>query len=222
MPALPPQPPRIDPVTLPELVEPATLPGRSDVRELERYTDHDLTGADLHFTSFTECAFARTRLDRAALRGARFHQVIMNQLDATTLAAPGSHWRQAEINGSRIGSAELYESTWRSVAVTGGKINYLNARTADWADVTFADCVLEELDLSGATVTRLAFAGVRIGTLTTTGATLSDVDLRGAGLSVVNGLAGLAGAWIDGVQLIDLAPLLAAEFTINVGAREPD
>ena len=41
----------------------------------------------------------------------------------------------------------------------------------------------------------------RIGTLDVTAATLGDVDLRGAQLSTVNGLGGLAGAWISQTQL---------------------
>ena len=217
MPPSAPHPPRIKPVQLPDLDQATAPPGRADVRELERYDDLDLTGSDLQSTSFTECAFARIRLDGAALRGSRLHQVIIGELDSASLSAPRSSWREVEIAGARIGSAELYESTWRSVSVTGSKINYVNARTANWVDVVFADCVLDELDLSNATAERLVFIGVRIGTLTTTGATLTDVDLRGAGLSVVNGVAGLAGAWIDPSQLQALAPVLAAEFRIAVG-----
>jgi uncharacterized protein YjbI with pentapeptide repeats len=216
MPPSPPQPPRIVPVRLTGLAQASGPPGRAEVRELERYDDLDLAGVDLQFSSLTECAFTRTRLDDAALRGSRLHQVIMVELDAARLSAPRAHWRELEISGSRIGSAELYESTWRSVAVTGGKINYLNARNADWADVRFTDCVLDELDLTEASVARMSFATARIGTLTTTGATLTDVDLRGASLSVVHGVAGLAGAWIDQAQLLALAPRLAAEFAIHV------
>ena len=169
MPPSAPHPPRIKPVQLPDLDQATAPPGRADVRELERYDDLDLTGSDLQSTSFTECAFARIRLDGAALRGSRLHQVIIGELDSASLSAPRSSWREVEIAGARIGSAELYESTWRSVSVTGSKINYVNARTANWVDVVFADCVLDELDLSNATAERLVFIGVRIGTLTTTG-----------------------------------------------------
>ncbi len=49
-----------------------------------------------------------------------------------------------------------------------------------------------------------------------TGARLRDVDLRGADLSRVDGVAGLAGASIDERQLAELAPLLAAEAGLTV------
>jgi hypothetical protein len=48
------------------------------------------------------------------------------------------------------------------------------------------------------------------------GATLTNVDLRGAEFSTVNGIAGLRGATIDGLQLSLFAPLLADELGIDV------
>ena len=102
------------------------------------------------------------------------------------------------------------------MTIAGSKINYLNARTADWQDVRFTDCTLDELDLSDATVSRLAFTGCRIGTLTVGGARLTDVDLREVQLTMINGLAGLAGAWVSETQLVGLAPLLAAHLEIRV------
>lgn len=211
-----PKPPRIDPVHLPELQSVATPPARSDIRELERYADVDLSDADLRFASFTECEFRGLWLSGSRWDGTRLRQVHLAELDAAALSAPRGDWREVHVSGSRIGSAELYDSTWTSITVTGSKISYLNARAATWSDVVFRDCVLDELDLSEATVRRLAFSSVRIGTLTTTGATLTDVDLRGVTLSVVKGLAGLAGAWIDDRQLLDFAPLLAGELGIRV------
>lgn len=216
MPSPQPEPPRIDPVRLPELQNVMVPPARSDIRELERYAGVDLTDADLRFASFTECEFSGVRLSGSRWDGTRLRQVRLTDLDAPQLSAPRGDWRDVEISGGRIGSAELYDSSWASVTVTGGKINYLNARAATWSDVVFRDCVLDELDLTEATVRRLAFSSVRIGTLTTTSAKLTDVDLRGVTLSVVKGLGGLAGGWIDDQQLLDFAPLLAGELGIRV------
>ena len=216
MPSPQPEPPRIEPLRLPALHDIERPPKQSDIRELERYAGIDLTDADLRFASFTECELSGLQLSGSRWDGTRLRQVQLTDLDAAALSGPRSDWREVEIAGCRIGSAELYDSTWTSVAVTGGKINYLNARASTWSDVFFRDCVLDELDLTEATARRLAFSSVRIGTLTTTGARLTDVDLRGVTLSVVNGLAGLAGAWIDGQQLSDFAPLLAAELGIRI------
>ena len=156
-----PQPPRTEPVVLAELTDVAALaPVSSDVREAERYARMDLSGQDLQFWSFTDCEFQQTGLHETRLRGSRLSEVIMSEIDAPVFSAPRTSWRNVEVTGSRLGSAELYASTWQSVTMTGSKINYLNARTADWQDVRFTDCALDELDLSDATVTRLVFTWV--------------------------------------------------------------
>ena len=209
-----PEPPRIEPVVLPELTAPQDT---GDVREGERYEDLDWSGADREFWAFTGCAFRRVDLDGTSLRGVHLTEVTLSGLEASELVAPRSMWQRAELTGGRIGSAELYDGSWRSVTVSGAKIGYLNARAAEWRDVRFDDCIIDELDLSSARVTRLALDGCRIGTLTLAKARLSEVDLRRADLRAVTDVAGLAGTWITEDQLTDLAPHLASHLKISVG-----
>jgi uncharacterized protein YjbI with pentapeptide repeats len=195
----------------------ARMVGPEDIREGERYDGVDFTDADLEFTSFTSCAFQRVRLNEARLRGARFSEVTLEEVDAAVLTAPRSSWRNVQLTGSRLGSMQLYESNWRSVTIEGSKIDYLNARSAQWQDVRWQDCTISELDLGQAVISRMAFQDCRIGTLHAAQAQLGDVDLRGADLRVLEGLAGLAGSWITESQLEDLAPQLAAHLSISVG-----
>ena len=104
---------------------------------------------------------------------------------------------------------------------TGSNV-YTRALAREWSraghDVTvFSQEPHPELhDLGGARVARLAFHDCRIETLTLSGAKLAHVDLRGAELSRIVSVAGLAGAWISDTQLADLAPLLASELQIGV------
>lgn len=210
-----PEPPRLEPLDLPELAEPQDT---GDVREGQRYEDLDWSGADREFWAFTGCAFRRVNLDGTLLRGSHLSEVSMTGLDVPELVAPRSTWRRVELSGGRIGSAELYDGSWRSVTVTGCKIGYLNARAAEWQDVRFADCTFGELDLSAAKVTRLALDDCRIETLTLSKARLSDVDLRRADLRGITGPAGLAGSWITEEQLTELAPHLARHLKIRVGS----
>ena len=213
-----PRPPEPVDLVLPELVDtPVTGLGPEDRRALERYADADLSGADLARASFSESAFDRVILHEADLRGVHLVECRLQQLDAAALGVRRSSWRSVTMSGSRLGALEAYESTWRSVEVSESKVGYLNARGATWQDVTFRGCVLDELDLAGARLTRVAFPECRIGTLRLTGTTLTDVDLRATRLEVVVDLAGLAGAWVSEQQLIELAPLLAAQLKIRVG-----
>src|SRR4051794_25903465 len=115
-----PEPPIISAVVLPQLTDVAASEVHDgDQREAERYEAADFAGADLEFTSFTACAFHRSDLEEARLRGAHFAEVTLTELDMAELTAPRSSWRSVQLAGSRIGAAELYESHWRSVEVLG-------------------------------------------------------------------------------------------------------
>lgn len=213
-----PRPPGPVTLALPALTGGAALTLVGDVRyEALRLVDLDLSGADLARATFAECELERVALHETGLRGVHLVECRLIQVDAAVFAAPRSSWRTVVLEGSRLGAIETYEAIWRSVLVTGCKLGYLNARASTWWDVTFRGCTVDELDLSGATLTRVAFEDCRIGTLRAAGATLVDVDLRGARFEVIDGLAGLAGAWVSQPQLTELAPLLAEHLKIRVG-----
>jgi uncharacterized protein YjbI with pentapeptide repeats len=185
--------------------------------ELVRLAGLDLSGADLRRMTFVECAWERVVLDAADLQGIHLVECRLGQLDAAHCAVSRSSWRDVVLDGSRLGAVESFESTWRSVLVTDSKLGYLNARGSSWTDVTLRGCTVDELDLSGARLTRVRLDDCRVRSLRLAGATLVDVDLRTARLEELEGLAGLAGAWISEQQLSALAPLLADHLGIRVG-----
>ena len=217
-PSLGPRPPEPVRVTLPALTDVAAdaLPGTQH-HELLRLADLDLTGADLRGTTFAECALERLVLDAADLRGVHLVECRLAQLDAARCTVPRSSWRDVTLDGSRLGAVEAYESTWRSVLVTDSKLGYLNARGSTWTDVTLRGCTVDELDLTAARLTRVRLEGCRVRSVRLADATLVDVDLRTARLEELEGLAGLAGAWVSEQQLTELAPLLADHLGIRVG-----
>ena len=213
-----PQPPEQVALSLPALTDAAAREVDGDERyDGLRFAGADFSHEDLARTTFADCAFERVTLHEADLRGAHFVESQLSQVDAPVLTVPRSNWRMVILERSRLGAMESYESSWRSLLLSDCKLGYLNARSSVWTDVTFTGCSIDELDVSGAKLTRVAFADCRIGTLHTPGATLVDVDLRGARLEVIDGLAGLAGAWVSEQQLTELAPLLADHLKIRVG-----
>jgi uncharacterized protein YjbI with pentapeptide repeats len=210
-------PPAIEPLRLPALVDGSvqTLLTRSD-HDGVRFSGQELSGRELGGSRFVECEFAECTFGDTNLGGVRLIDCRWSGCDAPVLRGARGTWRGVEVLGTRIGSAELYDSQWHSVRVADCKLGYLNFRHSTLQDVLFSGCTFDELDLGGATLTRVAFQECEIQTLTMTGARLKDVDLRGAQLRAINGLPGLSGATIDQAQLVELAPLLAAEAGIVV------
>lgn len=181
-----------------------------------RLRDVVLDGTDLRQATLEECELVGVRVVDSDLSGLRLRDCVLTGLDAPTLKAPRTDWRDVALSHSRLGGVEIFDARWRSVRVSDSKLGFVNLRGSRIEDVIMSGCQIEELDLTGATATRVALSGCRIDQLTLTDATLSDVDLRGAELTVLTGIAGLAGTFVDGDQLRLLAPLFAAHLGVIV------
>ncbi|WP_312181568.1 pentapeptide repeat-containing protein [Arthrobacter sp.] len=211
------QPPRIATIKLPALEK----GNPDDLRPHERYDGEshvggDLSGRVLDGISFSECELISTTAHEASLRNARFLDTRLERFNAPVLTAPGMILRDVEIDASRIGSAEAFSSEWNSVSVSGSKLDFLNLRGSVLKDVAFSDCVIGELDLVGAKLTRVSFANTRINTLALDQATLEHMDLRGADIHGISGIGSIRGATLSGLQLMEMAPMLAEHLGINV------
>jgi uncharacterized protein YjbI with pentapeptide repeats len=209
--------PRIDPIVLPPLVDGDAdeLRARTNI-DARRFTGVDVEGRDLVEVSFSECALTDVAASDADLRAARFVETTLDRLTAPVFRAARSHFRDVRISGSRLGSAELYESGWQSVHFIGCKLGYVNLRGADLRDVMFTDCSIDELDLGRARATRVSFPGSQVRSLDVTGSHLASVDLRGLEMQQLVGLEGLKGATLDSMQVALLASLFAERLGIDV------
>lgn len=175
------------------------------------FSDRPLTGA-----TFAECIFIDVSLHNAVLAGASFLQSRFERLGAPVLSAPRSRFHGVELEASRIGAAELYESEWDGVLVRGCKLGFVNLRGAELTDVLFVDCTIEELDLGQARAARVSFADCVIDSLDVASAELKSLDLRGARLSRVAGLGSLRGAIVSPTQAAELSEAMAHQLGIEV------
>lgn len=218
MAAHPTKSPQIAALDLGQLVDgdPAELRTKAYV-EAARFADLVLPHLDLAGAELVAVQFRGVSADETDLRGARLSEVELDQIDLPVVRAARSQWRDVRVTG-RIGSLEAYETDLRSVHFVGCKLSFVNLRGAELMDVAFTDCVIEELDLVQAKARRVRFSGTRIGQLDVQHGALHDVDLRGAELQGVTGVAHLRGATFSPHQLDRLAPLLAQEIGIKIEA----
>ena len=184
--------------------------------------DLDLANADASDARFLESRIARCRLDGAVLRRVSIAESLLAEVHATTIDLTDSTWRDSEIAGGRLGAVTLAGATLSGVRVLGSKLGFVGLAGADLADVVFERCEIGSLDARGATLRSVSFVDCGLDELNVSGATLERVDLSGARLRLLVGVDRLRGAILGTQQLLDLAPLLAAELGIEVRPDAPD
>lgn len=211
------RPPKIDALRLVGLTDSDTESLEAHERfEAARFRSGDVSGRHLAGVDFAECELIGLTAHETDLRDARFVETRLIRLNAPSLNAPHAQFRNVVIDGSRIGSAELYEGNWQSVHVSNSKLGFVNLRGAKLQDVLFTDCTIDELDLGGVRANRVSFVGTTVLGLDVTHATLQHVDLRALELRRITGLEGLKGATMSSYQTSELAALFAQKLGIIV------
>ncbi|MFF1319116.1 MULTISPECIES: pentapeptide repeat-containing protein [Streptomyces] len=181
------------------------------------FREEDLTGHDGGGARFMDCALKGCVLDETRLHHARILDSVLTGPRGVGTDLAEATLRDVELVDARLGGVQLHGSVLERVVIRGGKIDYLNLRKARLRDVVFESCVLVEPDFGGARLERVEFVDCAVKGVDLTGATLADVDLRGAAeLEIARGVDRLAGAVISSGQLLDLAPVLAAQLGVRV------
>ncbi|NEY36706.1 pentapeptide repeat-containing protein [Streptomyces sp. PRKS01-65] len=177
----------------------------------------DLTGQDGAGARFLDCALTGCALDGTALPRARLLDTVLTGVRGVGTDLAEATLRDVELVDARLGGTQLHGAVLERVLVRGGKFDCPNLRGARLRDVVFEGCVLVEPDFAGARLERVEFVDCTVKGADFGAVTLSDVDLRRvAALEIARGVDRLAGAVISPAQLLDLAPLLAAELGLRV------
>ncbi|MFD4600245.1 pentapeptide repeat-containing protein [Streptomyces sp. NPDC058464] len=205
-------------VRLPEL-EPwggGELEPDGDYDGLE-FREADFVGQDGAGARFMDCALRDCAFDETGLRHARLLDTVLTGARGVGTDLAEATLRDVELVDARLGGTQLHGAVLERVVIRGGKIDYLNLRTARLRDVVFEGCVLVEPDFGDAVLERVEFTGCTLKAADFRGVTMKDVDLRGAAeLGIASGVERLSGAVISMSQLLDLAPVLAAQLGIRV------
>jgi uncharacterized protein YjbI with pentapeptide repeats len=186
------------------------------------FVDLDLGGQDAGDARFLECRLTRCGLDGTSLRRARILESLLADLHATTVDLADSTWRDCHVTGGRLGAVDMVGATWTGIRIRDCHLGFLNLAGAELEDVTFERCAIGTLDLRTATLDTVRFVDTSLDELNVSGATLTSVDLSGAWLRSLVGVESLKGAIVSHTQLVDLAPLLAAQLGLEVRRDGPD
>lgn len=185
------------------------------------FVDRDFTGQDASDARFLECRLVRCVVDGLSFRRTRVLGSLVADVHGASVDFSDSTWRESRMSGGRLGAVNLPGATLTAVRIKGSKLGYLNLSGAHLDDVTFEGCEIGDLDARGATLRSVTFIDCSINELNVTEARLSKVDLSAARLRSLVGVDNLRGAIISHEQLVDLAPLLAAQLGLEVRSSEP-
>jgi uncharacterized protein YjbI with pentapeptide repeats len=180
------------------------------------FADVGFAGQAAERTTFLGCRFARCDFDEISMRHARFSGCLLEASTAAAVDLGDALWREVILAGGRYGALRAPAANWTNVRIRDAKLDFVDLTGARIETVVFERCVIGAIDLGDAHATLLRFDHSRIGELIVEGTRLSRVDLTGATVGSVRGVAGLRGAAITPGQLVELAPVLAAAAGIEV------
>lgn len=175
-----------------------------------------LAGSEAPYGHLTRALFEGTPLAGGRWRGVTMRHVVGQGVDASGLDGMQGIADRVEFSGCRMTGLELAESELREVTFRDCKLDYANFRNATLAGVTFEDCVLNDADFGAAKLDNVRFTRCELREAEFSNARMRDVDLRGSDLSVRGAATSLRGAVVTPLQLMELAPVLAAEAGIRV------
>jgi uncharacterized protein YjbI with pentapeptide repeats len=180
------------------------------------FIDTDFSGQDASDARLLECRLERCRLDGLSMRRGRIAESLLSEVHGASVDFADSTWRDSRVSGGRLGAVTLAGATWTGIRVLGSHLGFVNLAGARFEDVRFERCEIGSLDARTAQLRSVAFVDCTVDELNVAGATLSDVDLSGARMRSLVGVESLRGAIISDEQLVDLAPLLAAQLGLEV------
>jgi uncharacterized protein YjbI with pentapeptide repeats len=183
------------------------------------FAEQDFSGQDASDARFLECHLERCGVEALTARRVRFIDCLVTEIHGASVDFRDSTWRDSHLAGGRLGALILAGATWKCVRVKGMKLGFVNLAGGRLEDVVFEGCEIGSLDLGAAHAQTLSLVDCTVAELNVAEATLAKVDLSGARLKSLVGIENLRGAIISHEQMIDLAPLLAAQLGVEV---QPD
>jgi uncharacterized protein YjbI with pentapeptide repeats len=184
--------------------------------ELDNVAARDKNFAHVRHLEIEGCRLEAIQLAEANLDKLRVSDAVLTRVEAAGMHANGAAALRVVLKDSRLTGADFGASLLEDCLFDNVKFDEAGFRFAACKRVRFENCVLRNADFSGAKLTNVSFSGCELKGANFDNATCKAVDLRGEALADIKGIFGLKGATISSEQLIQLAPLLAAEAELDI------
>ncbi|HSX42700.1 MAG TPA: pentapeptide repeat-containing protein [Candidatus Saccharimonadales bacterium] len=172
--------------------------------------------SNLYVAGVTYANIDMSRLDHVSLTGLVLERLEISDAVCTKLESAGLRGHKArllrvQISDSRMTGSELGGGSFEDCTFRNIKFDEAGFRFATFKRVHFENCMLRAADFGNARFTHVTFSSCDLTDTNFTSAHCSSVDIREQDIVAAKGVLGLKGATISSEQLMQLAPLLAAE-----------
>lgn len=189
--------------------------------------DIDIDGADLQALRLGEqpvlhdVRLVRSRVRGVSFAGSHLKGLQLRDVRFEAVDAVGARWPEVammriEFRDCRLSGIDLAQAALRHVRFIGCRLDAANLRMVDADHLRFEDCELRDIDFGSALLRSVGFEGSRLEAADFSNARCRDVDLRGARVMSIRGVAGLRGASIAPDQVLPLAPSVFADLGITI------
>ncbi|HSX27952.1 MAG TPA: pentapeptide repeat-containing protein [Candidatus Saccharimonadales bacterium] len=209
-----------------------SLPQPKDVSNLTPITAHQLTAdatldqvllAEADFTgneaknlTFDDSLLERVSFTEAKIDKLSLSDTVVKTSDFSAARCSGGSFIRVRFVGGRLSGIDLSRSLLKDVVFEGCKLDMANFRFAKLERVQFIECNLTETDFQAAELVDVNFTSSHLERTEFGQCKVKNVDARQAELLDIRGWQDLKGLKIDSLQLVMIAPQLAANIGITV------
>ena len=178
--------------------------------------DADLAGA-------TKLNVDASRLEGVSVTGAVLDKFEVTDSECVRLEGAALHTHKANLlrvhmTDCRLTGSEFAEAEFEDCVFKNVKFDDAGFRFASFKRVRFENCILRQADFSNAKFAHVTLTGCELEGANFVSASCKDVDITTEDLTLAKGLLGLKGATISETQLMQIAPLLAADLGFRVAS----
>jgi uncharacterized protein YjbI with pentapeptide repeats len=199
---------------------PSQLTAGSFHLETALYEEVSMTNENLNDATLERLSIARSRLTACQITGATLKGADLSDTEILKCQIFGSnfdssHLLRLHFEGGNASGVVLSATSIKDVTFKNMKLSLANFSRAKLSRVAFQSCELSEVSFQSATLSEVSFSDCILAGASFDASHLYKTTFGNADLSHLRGLSGLRGVSLSPSQIIQLAPLLAAEAGIN-------